>query len=271
MDGFDARRVFDLAGLAASPALAQTLADGLSGFSQQSDDPIEIEADNLEVLDAQNVAIFRGNVEVVTQGTATLQTRELRVHYQAGGDGAIGPTSNQGLRLLEAMGAVEIRSEDQYAAGDQARFDFISEIITLTGNVVLQQGENLVRGQRLVVDLTTRESRLESAPRPPQAVDASPGSSYPVQVNRARSMRGLERSLARIGRTVDGWPNPSAMLVRWGLIRPRDPVERLGHDFDKLVGANASTPAGAPLLRANERDGYRNRPARRGCLAVRAL
>lgn len=150
--------------LGANPAYAQTLADGLSGFSQESDDPIEIEADNLEVLDAQNVAIFRGNVEVV-QGTATLRTRELRVHYQAGEDGAIGPTSNQGLRLLEAIGAVEIRSEDQYAAGDQARFDFITEIITLTGSVVLQQGENLVRGQELVVDLTTRESRLDSGSR----------------------------------------------------------------------------------------------------------
>lgn len=149
--------------LGASVASAQTLADGLSGFSQESDDPIEIEADNLEVLDAQNVAIFRGNVEVV-QGTATLSTRELRVHYQSGGEGAIGPTSNQGLRLLEAFGAVEIRSEDQYAAGDEARFDFITEIITLTGSVILQQGENLVRGQQLVVDLNTRESRLDAAP-----------------------------------------------------------------------------------------------------------
>lgn len=146
-------------------ARAQTLADGLSGFSQQSDDPIEIEADNLEVLDADRVAIFRGNVEVV-QGAATLLTRELRVHYESGEDGAggIGPTSNQGLRLLEAFGDVEIRSEDQYASGDEAQFDFISEIITLTGSVVLQQGDNLVRGQRLTVDLTTRESRLDAAP-----------------------------------------------------------------------------------------------------------
>jgi len=149
--------------LGASSVGAQTLADGLSGFSQESDDPIEIEADNLEVLDAQNVAIFRGNVEVV-QGTATLRTRELRVHYQSGEDGAIGPTSNQGLRLLEAFGAVEIRSEDQYASGDEARFDFVTEIITLTGAVLLQQGENVVRGQQLVVDLTTRESRLDAAP-----------------------------------------------------------------------------------------------------------
>lgn len=146
------------------PAGAQTLADGLAGFSQQSDDPIEIEADELEVLDADNVAIFRGSV-VVVQGTATLRTRELRVHYQSGGDGAIGPTSNQGLRLLEAMGAVEIRSEDQFASGDRAEFDFIAELITLTGDVMLQQGENVVRGQRLTVDLNSRESRLDSGPR----------------------------------------------------------------------------------------------------------
>ena len=144
-----------------SHAKAQTLADGLTGFSQSSDDPIEIEADNLEVLDAQNLAIFRGNVEVV-QGTATLTTRELRVHYEGGDGGAIGPGSNQGLRLLEAIGAVEIRSQDQFASGDEAQFDFISELITVTGDVVLQQGENLVRGQRLTVDLTTRESRLDA-------------------------------------------------------------------------------------------------------------
>lgn len=54
-------------------------------------------------------------------------------------------------------------------------------------------------------------------------------------------MRMIERSLARIGRTVEGWPNPLAMLVRWGILRPRDPVERLGHDFDKLVGASGSS------------------------------
>jgi lipopolysaccharide export system protein LptA len=147
----------------AAPVHAQTLADGLSGFSQSSDQPIEIEADNLEVLDAQNLAIFRGNVLVV-QDTATLRTVELRVHYTSGDEGAIGPTSNQGLRLLEAMGDVEIRSEDQFATGNQARFDFETEMITLTGNVMLQQGENVVRGQQLVVDLTTRESRLDAAP-----------------------------------------------------------------------------------------------------------
>ena len=155
--------LFVLAPIGMNRVHAQTLADGLSGFSQQSDDPIEIEADNLEVLDAERVAIFRGNVEVV-QGTATLTTRELRVHYESSDDGSIGPTSNQGLRLLEALGDVEIRSEDQYASGNEAQFDFIAEVITLTGSVLLQQGDNLVRGQRLTIDLTTRESRLDASP-----------------------------------------------------------------------------------------------------------
>lgn len=145
------------------PAQAQRLADGLSGFTQQSSDPINIEADELEVLDAENLAIFRGNVRV-TQGTAVLLSDELRVHYEGGNGEAIGPSSNQGLRLLEAIGSVRIRSEDQYAEGDRGRFDFITEIITLTGDVLLQQGQNVVRGQLLTVDLKSRESRLESAP-----------------------------------------------------------------------------------------------------------
>ncbi|MEM6712400.1 MAG: lipopolysaccharide transport periplasmic protein LptA [Pseudomonadota bacterium] len=146
----------------APPVAAQTLADGLGGFTQDSDEPIAIEADNLEVLDAENLAIFTGNV-LVTQGTATLNTQTLRVHYQGGDESSVGPSSNQSLRLLEAIGAVEISSEDQFASGDRAEFDFVTEQIVMTGDVLLRQGGNVVRGQRLTVDLTTRESRLDAA------------------------------------------------------------------------------------------------------------
>ncbi|MEM1288985.1 MAG: LptA/OstA family protein [Pseudomonadota bacterium] len=151
--------------LGPSAAFAQTLADGLGGFTQQSSDPIEIEADELEVLDEQNLAIFRGNVRVV-QGTAILTSSELRVHYQGNASGdSIGPTSSQGLRLLEASGGVTVTSEDQYAEGEEGRFDFEQELITLSGEVLLRQGENEVRGERLTVDLKTRQSRLDAAAR----------------------------------------------------------------------------------------------------------
>lgn len=51
----------------------------------------------------------------------------------------------------------------------------------------------------------------------------------------------INQSLAKLGRTFDGFADPSAMLVRWGIVQPRDPLDRLGHDFDKLI-AQTATP-----------------------------
>jgi lipopolysaccharide export system ATP-binding protein len=48
-------------------------------------------------------------------------------------------------------------------------------------------------------------------------------------------MRLVNQSLAKLGRTLEGLPGPSAMLVRWGILRPRDPLDRLSHDFDRLI------------------------------------
>ena len=152
--------VFAVIGLA-TPLAAQTLADGLTGFSQNSDEPIDIEADSLEVIDSENMAIFTGNV-VVRQADAVLRAGELRVHYEGGEEGSIGPGGGQRLSRLEALGGVEVTSEDQRATGDRGEFDLAGELITLTGNVVLEQGENVVRGEVLTVNLVTRESRLET-------------------------------------------------------------------------------------------------------------
>jgi lipopolysaccharide export system ATP-binding protein len=56
-------------------------------------------------------------------------------------------------------------------------------------------------------------------------------------------MRLVNQSLAKLGRTLDGFSDPSAMLVRWGILRPRDPLDRLSHDFDRLIGQTATPVA----------------------------
>jgi lipopolysaccharide export system ATP-binding protein len=53
----------------------------------------------------------------------------------------------------------------------------------------------------------------------------------------------INQSLAKLGRTFDGFADPSAMLVRWGIVQPRDPLDRLGHDFDKLIAQTAAPVA----------------------------
>jgi lipopolysaccharide export system protein LptA len=38
-----------------------------------------------------------------------------------------------------------------------------SNTVTLTGNVMVTQGNNILKGDKLVVDLTTQKSRVESS------------------------------------------------------------------------------------------------------------
>jgi lipopolysaccharide export system protein LptA len=46
--------------------------------------------------------------------------------------------------------------------GETAIFDTKSNQVTMQGGVVLTQGQNVLRGDRLVVDMTTGVSRIES-------------------------------------------------------------------------------------------------------------
>lgn len=146
------------------PGLAQTEAP-LAGFTPKADMPVEITADSLEVLQEQEVAVFRGNVEAV-QGDLTLKSALLRVYY--GGDGGSEETAGAlpagDIARLEAEGGVVFTTPEQSVRGAQAVYDVAKEQITVEGNVVLQQGANIIRGERLVVDLGAGRSQIVGTP-----------------------------------------------------------------------------------------------------------
>ena len=52
--------------------------------------------------------------------------------------------------------------KDQVVTGETAVFDTKTNLITMLGGVVLTQGKNVLRGDRLMVDMTTGVSRVES-------------------------------------------------------------------------------------------------------------
>jgi lipopolysaccharide export system protein LptA len=165
-----------------SPLGAQTLNNSFGGLSESSNEPIDIEADVLTVYDAKKYATFKGNVKAV-QGTITLRAAELDVHYVGGtekimgkggeavpvatqtsaaGAKAEGSTESQ-ISKIEARGSVVITSEDdQTTTSDWALYDVPSQMVTVGGNVVLSQGQNVLKGDRLVIDLKTGESRFEN-------------------------------------------------------------------------------------------------------------
>ncbi len=170
--------------LLATPLDAQTLTNSFGGLSQSSKDPIDIESDVLVVHDQQKYATFKGSVKAV-QGTTTLRADQLDVHYVGGGDKlALGKGTAEALPAkatggdagapaddspeakitkIEAKGNVIINSEqDQTTTSDWALYDVPAQMVTVGGNVVLTQGQNVLKGDRLVIDLKTGESRFEN-------------------------------------------------------------------------------------------------------------
>jgi lipopolysaccharide export system protein LptA len=115
------------------PAAAQGVTDAMSDFSIDSDQPVRIESDELEVRDRDQVAIFSGSV-VVVQGDTTMRTPRLEVHYT--GDGAVadaeqGDGAAQSISRLEARGGVVVETRDQKASGEWAVFEMATQEITL--------------------------------------------------------------------------------------------------------------------------------------------
>jgi lipopolysaccharide export system protein LptA len=146
--------------------------NALQGFSQNRDKPVHIEAATLEVRDKDKVATFSGNVRV-TQGDTGLRCKSLLVFYEQGGDAGAdksktmqaatpGPGGQQSIKRLEAHGGVVVTQKEQTATGETGIFDMATNTVTLTGNVMMTQGQNVLRGDRLVVDLTSGVSRVES-------------------------------------------------------------------------------------------------------------
>jgi lipopolysaccharide export system protein LptA len=153
-------KAFVLAFFALCPAgaFAQNFGAAFAGFDTGSDEPIQIEADKLEVRDPEKLAIYTGNVQV-RQGGTLLEAPELRVFYTGEPTSEGAPGSK--VSRIEASPTVMVRSKDQTASGSRAVLDMEQDMVVMTGNVVLTQGVNIVRGERLVVDLNTKQGRME--------------------------------------------------------------------------------------------------------------
>jgi lipopolysaccharide export system protein LptA len=142
-------------------------AAALSGLHAQSLEhdtslPIEITADSLEVLRNQQIATFTGNVDAV-QGDMVLSADLLRVHYGGDDASAPGPAGAGSIRRIEAEGNVFLSSPRETAQGNAGVYDVASNQLTMEGGVVLTRDENVIRGQRLEMDLTSGRSRMLAA------------------------------------------------------------------------------------------------------------
>jgi lipopolysaccharide export system protein LptA len=149
-----------LASLAAFGASAQDGPALFGGLAANEGQPIQIEAESLEVFEEgpTRISSFEGNV-VARQGDTLIKAARITVFAPlAGGEGILADSS---FDRIEAEGSVSFTSPDQTATGDRGIVDMRSRTITLTGNVVVTDGSTVLTGARLTIDMDTGRAQVD--------------------------------------------------------------------------------------------------------------
>ena len=136
--------------LAAQAAFGQGAGSSLKGHDTNA--PVDVAADRIEVQDRADRAIFSGNVQV-RQGDLQLSTARLTVAYANAGGIEI--------KRLEATGGVLLRSPSETARSQFAVYDLDRRLVTMIGGVTLNRGQSHVQGGRLVLDLDTGRAVMD--------------------------------------------------------------------------------------------------------------
>ena len=139
----------------AAPASAQ-LARG------DTDAPIDLTADELEVVNAQCLAIWRGSAEAL-QADSRLRADILRIYNKQGPAkaGGNGPSCGA-VDRIEAQGGVYYVTPTQKIRGDLAIYTKIDDTLVVTGDVVAIQGKNVLRGTRMVIHTKTGQAQMQT-------------------------------------------------------------------------------------------------------------
>lgn len=137
-----------LSGVSAS---AQGTQIAFGGLKHDSSLPVEITSDQLNVDQATGKATFSGDV-LIGQGAMRLSAQTVEVLY--------GKDSSEISQLI-ASGGVTFANGSEAIEAANAVYDIGSASITLTGNVILTQGQNALSGERMVVDLTTGTGQID--------------------------------------------------------------------------------------------------------------
>lgn len=136
---------------------AQTVNTSDLSKSARKKQPVDIESDTMEILDAQNKAIFSGKV-VAKRGKVTLNAKKLVVDFvkEKQKDGKNKTT----VTFLHATGGVVITTSTQHITGQWARMDVKADKAVVGGNVKVKQGSSVIKGNKLNVNLKTDRSQM---------------------------------------------------------------------------------------------------------------
>ncbi|WP_420568909.1 lipopolysaccharide transport periplasmic protein LptA [Thalassovita sp.] len=145
---FKLRHIVFCLPLLASPALANDVAFGSA--RDTADQPVQVSADSLSVNQEDGQATFQGNV-AISQGEMLLSAQTVLVTYNEDGEG---------IESLLASGGVTLVNGPVAAEAQQADYNIDKAIVVLTGNVLLTQGQNVISGEKVTINLDSGTAQI---------------------------------------------------------------------------------------------------------------
>lgn len=143
-----------------APALIISLVTALPAAAQvsalrnhNSRAPFDLSADRFEVRDKEGSTLFTGNV-IAIQGNLKLVSDRARAFYTRA-------NTKVTIRRVDAQGAVKLTSPSETVSAAWGIYDLDSQQITLGGDVTLTRGSDVIKGQRLELNLRSGITTLD--------------------------------------------------------------------------------------------------------------
>lgn len=131
-------------------ASAQGSQIAFGSLQENSELPVEVTADNLDVDQTDGAAVFTGNVRI-GQGEMRLSAPRVVVIYNQ---------DKSGISRLQASGGVTLVSGADAAEAARADYDIDTGMIEMRGDVLLLQGANALSAERMSVDTRAGTARM---------------------------------------------------------------------------------------------------------------
>ena len=142
-----AARLFSIVGVVLSIGLTAAQAQ----LSRDSKSRIDITGQHFEAFEDRNYVVWTGDV-VVVQSNVVLTAPKLTLFTDDSGD----------LSKIDATGGIRYTNGAEAISGQQAVYLAGSDIITVTGNVVVVQGDQVMSGEKLIYNLSTGKITFSS-------------------------------------------------------------------------------------------------------------
>ncbi len=131
----------------------------------RKNEPIEIVSNKMEAFQEKKMVVFSGNA-VAQQGDVQLKTDRLAIYYKKA-DGKKNTIGKQELEVageldrIEAKGNVVITQKELSATGDEAIYYQDTAQFVMTGQPVLKQGRNVIKGCKVFIYVNENRGEVQ--------------------------------------------------------------------------------------------------------------